>query len=596
MGKVIKAVILNVQYKGQQTTHIFYVITLGDDHMLLGMPFLAATNPDIDWTNGEFIGQIHVGTTNAHKWKSEQGSKEEGLFKPDEDIDEIEGRRAYYRTEKKNKDETLKFTTVEPEDYTFIRKVEPENNAPVRRRGLELALQAMQKDLTLVLYPYTDLKAVYKELCLASYPYANIRRTTTATQIAAEAADKIICSWQKTVPREYHHYGVVFSETKAQRVPTRRSWDHVIDLKPDAPEMLDSKTYPLPVGQQEALDEFLKEHLKKGYIHISKSPYAAPFFFIKKKDGKLRPVQDYHKLNEYTVKNKYPIPLIKEMINQLVEKHWFTKFDIRWGYNNVRIKAGNEWKATFKTNRGLYEPTVMFFGLTNSPATFQAMMDTIFKEEVAKGNVFIYMDDILIATSGSLEYHRQQVNKVLNKLLTNDLFLNPKKCQFHVREVEFLGAIIGKGKVKMDPIKVKAIEEWPVLTDLHSLRSFLGFGNYYKDFIEDYSKLTCPLYDLTKKGTPWHWGVPQHIAFETLKEKFTSYLVLRNPNPHKCYILDTDTSLYAVGTTLSQDFHDGRHPIAYFSKSLLPAERNYDIYDQELLTIIHAIKAFCHLL
>ena len=131
MGKVIKAVILNVQYKGQRTAHTFYVITLGDDHMLLGMPFLAATNPDIDWTNGKFIGQIHVGTTDAHKWKPEQGSKEEGLFEPDEDIDEIEGRRAYYRTEREDKDDMLKFTTVEPEDYTFIQKIKPESHAPV---------------------------------------------------------------------------------------------------------------------------------------------------------------------------------------------------------------------------------------------------------------------------------------------------------------------------------------------------------------------------------------------------------------------------------------------------------------------------------
>ena len=177
MGKVIKAVILYVKYKGQRTAHTFYVITLGDDHMLLGMPFLATTNPDIDWTNGEFIGQIHVGTTDAHEWKPEQGSKEEGLFEPEEDIDEIEGRRAYYRTEKKNEDDTLKFTTVEPEDYMFIQKVEPESHAPGRRRGLEVALQAMQKDLTLVSYPYTDLdpEAVYKELHLASWPYADIK-------------------------------------------------------------------------------------------------------------------------------------------------------------------------------------------------------------------------------------------------------------------------------------------------------------------------------------------------------------------------------------------------------------------------------------
>ena len=194
-------------------------------------------------------------------------------------------------------------------------------------------------------------------------------------------------------------------------------------------------------------------------------------------------------------------------------------------------------------NRGLFEPTVMFFGLTNSPATFQTMMDAIFREEIAKGNVLIYMDDILIATAGSLKHHRQQVNNVLKKLLANNLYLNPKKCQFHVKEVEFLEVIVGKGEVKMDPIKVKTIEDWPTPTDLHSLRSFLGFSNYYKDFIEDYSKLTQPLHDLTKKGTPWHWGDSHCAAFEALKEKFTSYPVLRNLDPNKCYILNTDASL-----------------------------------------------------
>ena len=190
----------------------------------------------------------------------------------------------------------------------------------------------------------------------------------------------------------------------------------------------------------------------------------------------------------------------------------------------------------------------------------------------------------------------QQVNNVLEKLLTNDLYLNLKKCQFHIKEVEFLGAIVGKGEVKMDPIKVKAIEDWPTPTDLHSLYSFLDFSNYYKDFIKDYSKLTRPLYDLTKKGTPWHWGDSLCTAFEALKKKFTLYPVLRNPDPNKHYILDTDASLYAIGLTLSQDFTNGRRPIAYFFKSLLPAEHNYDIYDQELLAIIYAVKAIRHLL
>jgi hypothetical protein len=178
------------------------------------------------------------------------------------------------------------------------------------------------------------------------------------------------------------------------------------------------------------------------------------------------------------VRNTYPLPLIKELIHQLVGKQWFTKFDIRWGYNNVRIKEGDEWKAAFKTNRGSFEPTVMFFGLTNSPATFQTMMDAIFREEITSGDVIIYMDDILIATTGSLDHHRNIVTHILSKLREHDLFLKLEKCHFHKQEVEYLEVIVGKGHVKMDPVKVQAITDWPTPTNLHELRSFLGFGNY----------------------------------------------------------------------------------------------------------------------
>jgi hypothetical protein len=215
-----------------------------------------------------------------------------------------------------------------------------------------------------------------------------------------------------------------------------------------------------------------------------------------------------------------------------VNKEWFTKFDIRWGYNNICIKEKGRWKAAFKTNRGLFEPTVMFFGLTNSLATFQMMMDTIFREEITTGDIVIYMDNILIATTGSLEHHRRKVNHVLKKLHDNDLYLKPEKCHFHRKEVEYLGVIVRKGHIKMDPVKVQGITDWPTPTNLKELRSFLGFGNYYKDFIPGYSHITRPLHDLTKKDVQWHWGTfaTSRIQTPTVKELFTSYPVLRNPD------------------------------------------------------------------
>jgi hypothetical protein len=296
------------------------------------------------------------------------------------------------------------------------------------------------------------------------------------------------------------------------------------------------------------------------------------------------------------MRNTYPLPLIKELINQLVKREWFTKFDIQWGYNNICIKNGNQRKATFKTNRGLFKPTVMYFGLTNSPVTFQTMMDETFKEEIATDDIVIYMDNILIATSRSLDYHKCKVVLIFHKLQVHDLFLKPEKCHFYKREVEYLGIIMGKGQVKMDLVKVQGLANWPTPTNLKELHSFLGFRNYYKNFINGYSCVAQPLHELTKKNIPWHWNDQADHTFKMLKLAFTAYPVFKNPDLNKHYILNTNVSQFAIGATLSQHFSDGIHPIVFFSKSLLPAEHNYDIYDWELLDIIYAIKAFRHLL
>jgi hypothetical protein len=339
---------------------MFYVADLGDDHMLLGMPFLSAKNPKINWTSGTFRGKIEVWTLNVH-----------------------------------------------------------------HRPFLPLAIRAMQ------------MKEMLQSQFINSGP--TIWQTTKSTALTAVHADTTKQHWKEVIPTEYHKFGKVFSEKASQRLPARRPWNHAIKLSPDASATLDCKTYPLAQGQQKLLDEFLAKHLAKGYIRQSKSPYALPFFFVGKKSTKTRPVQDYHVLNNFTICNNYPLPLIKELISQLVGKQWFTKFDIQWGYNNVQMKEGDEWKATFKTNRGLFEPLVMFFGLTNSPATFQTMMDSIFKEEIASRDVIIYMDDIFIATTRNLKSHSNLVTHVLKKLQDYDLFLWPEKCHFHKEECYGLG-------------------------------------------------------------------------------------------------------------------------------------------------------------
>jgi len=301
----------------------------------------------------------------------------------------------------------------------------------------------------------------------------------------------------------------------------------------------------MPINEQNKLDCFLDNNLQKGYIVPSKSPIASPVFFIKKKDRQLHLVQDYRKLSDYTVKNHYLLSLTSDIINQLQQARIFTKFDIQWGYNNIQIKVGDEWKAAFTTNHGLFEPQVMLFRLTNSPATFQALMNSIFADLVAASKVAVYLDDILIY-SPSKSKHRKVTHEVLIHLAANNLYLCPEKCEFHQDKVEYLGLIICKGHVMMDPIKVNAITHWLTPRNLHNLHGFLGFANFYHHFIKDFARLAHPPNDLTKKDTAWHWDGPQVDVFYLLKMSFTQQPVLVIWDPNCPTQIEVDTSGYAT--------------------------------------------------
>ena len=260
------------------------------------------------------------------------------------------------------------------------------------------------------------------------------------------------------LPPEYVEYSSIFEKEASECFPERRHWDHTIELHDDfVPKK--GQIYLLPPKQQSSLDEWTKEQLQKGYIRMSKSPQATPFFFVEKKDAKaLQPCQDYWYINEFTKPNAYPLPLISDLMIKLKGSKYFTKLDLRWGYNNVRIKEGDEWKAAFITNRGLFKPTVMFFGLQNSPATFQAMMDDYFQEYIDEGWIVIYMDDILIHAQNK-EDLQEKTRKVLAKLKEHDLFLKLEKCKFAQEEVEFLGMIVTKDTIMMDPLKLAGIRD-----------------------------------------------------------------------------------------------------------------------------------------
>ena len=243
-----------------------------------------------------------------------------------------------------------------------------------------------------------------------------------------------------TLPQEYEPFAPVFSKEATASLPPSRPYDHEINLDETFVPKI-GKLYPLTPDERKATEDFIDEHLATGKICPSNSPQASPFFFVKKKDGGLCLCQDYRYVNEYTVRDAYLLPLISDLINKLQGARLFTKFDVRWGYNNVRIKDRHQWKAAFVTHHGLFEPTVMFFGLCNSPAMFQCFMNNSFRDMIAEGWLVIYMDDLLIFSSDEIT-HMNRTKRVLQWMMDLDLHLKLEKCTFAATEVEYLGMIV----------------------------------------------------------------------------------------------------------------------------------------------------------
>ncbi|ERF69956.1 hypothetical protein EPUS_08767 [Endocarpon pusillum Z07020] len=283
----------------------------------------------------------------------------------------------------------------------------------------------------------------------------------------------------------------------------------------------------------------------------------------------------------------YALPLISELHDRIRGAEWFTTLDLRGAYNLVRMKEGEEWKTAFRTRYGHYEYLVMPFGLTNAPATFQALVNDVLREFL---DIFAvaYLDDILIY-SKTEEEHKSHVKQVLRALKKAHLLVKLEKCEFHKKKVKFLGYILTTSGIQMDESKVKAVQDWPQPKNVKEIQSFLGFANFYRRFIEGYSKITAPLTSMTKKDQPFHWGIEAESSFQELKRRFTSAPILATFDPERQIVLETDASDYAIGMCISQPDDEGRlRPVAFYSRKMIPAELNYEIHDKELLAIVTA--------
>ncbi|QRW07008.1 Transposon Tf2-7 polyprotein [Ceratobasidium sp. AG-Ba] len=397
------------------------------------------------------------------------------------------------------------------------------------------------------------------------------------------------------IPVEFRDYADVFADDDVvTELPPHRPYDLEIVLQ-DPQKPVKGPVYPLRPSDDEELRRILKEQLDKGLIRPSKSRYCSPVIFVPKKNGKRRMCVDYRALNENTVKNSYPIPLISTLVEKLRGAKIFTTLDLKWGYNLVRIKEGDEWKTAFKTKYGLFEYLVMPFGLCNAPAAFQNFMNEIFRD-ILDVYVIVYLDDILIFSKDP-EDHAKHVAEVLRRLRFHQLYCNLSKCVFKAPEVEYLGVIANGEGVRANPAKITEAVNWATPKTVKGVQEFLGFVNYYRKFIEDFAGRAYPLYQLLRKESPWRWGQNEESSFNILKRALVESPILIQPDVTKEFTLECDASDYATGAILNQLGKDGKlHPVAFYSKTLSPAERNYDIHDKELLAMIRAFKEWRHLL
>ncbi|GJZ13642.1 reverse transcriptase domain-containing protein [Tanacetum coccineum] len=372
-------------------------------------------------------------------------------------------------------------------------------------------------------------------------------------------------------------------------LPPIREIEFRIELTPGATPVAKSP-YRLAPSELEELSGQLKELQDKGFIRPSSSPWGAPVLFVKKKDGSFRMCIDYRELNKLTVKNRYPLPRIDDLFDQLQGSQFFSKIDLRSGYHQLRVHEDDIPKTAFRTRYGHFEFTVMPFGLTNAPAIFMDLMNRVCRPYLDKF-VIVFIDDILIY-SKTQEEHVEHLRLVLELLKKEKLYAKFSKCEFWLREVQFLGHVINGNGIHVDPSKIEAVKNWKAPRTPTEVRSFLGLAGYYRRFIENFSKIAKSLTILTQKSKTFDWGEEQELAFQTLKDKLCNAPVLALPDGPEDFVVYCDASGIGLGCVLMQR---GK-VIAYASRQLKIHEKNYTTHDLELGAVVFALKIWRHYL
>ncbi|THH21377.1 hypothetical protein EUX98_g8392 [Antrodiella citrinella] len=396
------------------------------------------------------------------------------------------------------------------------------------------------------------------------------------------------------IPEDYHEFADIFSERDSFNLPPHREYNLKIETEGNALPPI-GPLYSLSQAESIALRKFLDENICSGFIYPSKSSHGAPILFAKKKDGSLHLCVDYRGLNRLPKKDRYPLPLITDLLDAPAKARIYTKLDLRHAYHLLRVAEGDEYKTAFRSRYGSYEWRVVPEGLTNAPAAFQRFVNSIFAD-MLDVCIIVYLDDVLVYSKNPAD-HRKNVKEVLRRLRKNSLYCKLSKCEFDVTTTEYLGYILSPEGLRMSSEKVQVIQDWPIPRKVKDVQSFLGFCNFYRRFIPSYSDLTIPLTRLTRANIRWDWNTSCQSTFAALKEAFTSAQILHHWVPGQQLTVETDASDYAIASILSITDKEGKiRPVAFRSRSLSPAELNYDVHDKELLAIYDAFSAWRHYL
>ncbi|KAL0537637.1 hypothetical protein IC582_026620 [Cucumis melo] len=366
-------------------------------------------------------------------------------------------------------------------------------------------------------------------------------------------------------------------------LPPHREVEFAIELEPGTVP-ISRAIYRMAPAELKELKVQLQELLDKRFIRPSVSPWGAPVLFVKKKDGSMRLCINYRELNKVTVKNKYPLPRIDDLFDQLQGATVFSKIDLRSGYHQLRIKDGDVPKTAFRSRYGHYEFIVMSFRLTNAPAVFMDLMNRVFREFLDTF-VIVFIDDILIYSKTEAE-HEEHLRIVLQTLRDNKLYAKFSKCEFWLKQVSFLGHVVSKAGVSVDPAKIEAVTGWTRPSTVSEVRSFLGLAGYYRRFVENISHIATPLTQLTRKGAPFVWSKACEDSFQNLKQKQVTASVLTVPDGSGSFVIYSDASKKGLGSVLMQQ---GK-VVAYASRQLKSHEQNYPTHDLELAAVVFALK------